>query len=69
MQAGPPLQDWVPVPTARQALAGVQAAPSLQATQAPAASQKWPALQAVPSGARPVSRQVWAPVAQVVVPT
>jgi len=68
-QEGPPLQDWIPLPVARQMLAGVQAVPSLQATHAPPASQTWAAPQVVPGLASwPVSEQVWAPVEQEVSP-
>ena len=63
----PPAHETAPT---WQALAlGVQAAPSLQAVQAPAA-QNFPAAQARPSGALlPLSTQTLVPVAHEVLPT
>jgi hypothetical protein len=69
VQAGPPLHESVPLPAARQTLAGVQVLPATQPTQAPTASQTRPGPQAVPGpSSAPVSRQVCAPVEQLVTP-
>ena len=68
-QVGVGVQVSVPLPAARQVLAGEQTPPAAQAVQAPVASQTLSPPQGVPvARSAPVSVQVCAPVVQLVTP-